>query len=118
MVSGRMAYTVAHIKFDMVLAHTGYKTEKTMMPHLPYRFSQKAKQNRRNNTGYWIFRTKREADRIKSQRPIMVMLGNPPYNGESQNKADEIEELIEKYKQNDQILNKKKRQRRFSTRNG
>lgn len=24
------SYTVAHIKFDMVLAHTGYKTEKTM----------------------------------------------------------------------------------------
>ncbi len=53
--------------------------------------------------------------RGRSQRPIMVMLGNPPYNGESQNKAEEIEALIEKYKQEpDQILNKKEKAKKSS----
>ena len=89
------SYTVAHIKFDMVLAHTGYKTEKDDAFHICLTDSlRKPNKTGESNTGYWISLEQAEADRIKSQRPIMVMLGNPPYNGESQNKAAEIEELI------------------------
>lgn len=109
------SYTVAHIKFDMVLAHTGYKTEKDDAFHICLTDSlRKPNKTGESNTGYWISLEQAEADRIKSQRPIMVMLGNPPYNGESQNKADEIEELIEKYKQEpDQILNKKEKAKKI-----
>lgn len=110
------SYTVAHIKFDMVLAQTGYKTEKDDAFHICLTDSlRKPNKTRESNTGYWISLEQAEADRIKSQRPIMVMLGNPPYNGESQNKADEIEELIEKYKQEpDQILNKKEKAKKIA----
>lgn len=110
------SYTVAHIKFDMVLAHTGYKTEKDDAFHICLTDSlRKPNKTGESNTGYWISLEQAEADRIKSQRPIMVMLGNPPYNGESQNKADEIEELIEKYKQEpDQILNKKEKAKKIA----
>lgn len=110
------SYTVAHIKFDMVLAHTGYKTEKDDAFHICLTDSlRKPNKTGESNTGYWIFLEQAEADRIKSQRPIMVMLGNPPYNGESQNKADEIEELIEKYKQEpDQILKKNEKAKKIA----
>ena len=110
------SYTVAHIKFDMVLAHTGYKTEKDDAFHICLTDSlRKPNKTGESNTGYWISLEQAEADRIKSQRPIMVMLGNPPYNGESQNKAVEIEELIEKYKQEpDQILSKKEKAKKIA----
>lgn len=110
------SYTVAHIKFDMVLAHAGYKTEKDDAFHICLTDSlRKPNKTGESNTGYWISLEQAEADRIKSQRPIMVMLGNPPYNGESQNKADEIEELIEKYKQEpDQLLNKKEKAKKIA----
>lgn len=110
------SYTVAHIKFDMVLAHTGYKTEKDDAFHICLTDSlRKPNKTGESNTGYWISLEQAEADRIKSQRPIMVMLGNPPYNGESQNKADEIEELIEKYKHEpDQIVNKKEKAKKIA----
>ena len=110
------SYTVAHIKFDMVLAHTGYKTEKDDAFHICLTDSlRKPNKTGESNTGYWISLEQAEADRIKSQRPIMVMLGNPPYNGESQNKADEIEELIEKYKQEpDQILKKNEKAKKIA----
>ncbi len=36
---------------------------------------------------------------IKIQTPIMVVLGNPPYSGESVNKGDWIMELMQDYKQ-------------------
>lgn len=110
------SYTVAHIKFDMVLAHTGYKVEKDDAFHICLTDSlRKSDKKGESNTGYWISQEQAEATRIKSQRPIMVMLGNPPYNGESQNKAEEIEELIKKYKQEPgQKLNKKEKPKKIA----
>nr|NIM13834.1 N-6 DNA methylase [Candidatus Aminicenantes bacterium]NIM80537.1 N-6 DNA methylase [Candidatus Aminicenantes bacterium]NIN19893.1 N-6 DNA methylase [Candidatus Aminicenantes bacterium]NIN46289.1 N-6 DNA methylase [Candidatus Aminicenantes bacterium]NIN86519.1 N-6 DNA methylase [Candidatus Aminicenantes bacterium] len=39
-----------------------------------------------------------QAGIIKKETPILVILGNPPYSGISQNKGDWITEQIEKYK--------------------
>mgnify|MGYP002515805520 FL=1 len=109
------SYTVAHIKLDMVLAHTGYKPEADDAFHICLTDSlRKPNKKGESNTGYWISMEQEEANRIKTERPIMVMLGNPPYNGESQNKAKEIDALIEKYKQEPaQILNKKEKPKRI-----
>jgi hypothetical protein len=41
------------------------------------------------------------AGRIKKERPILVILGNPPYSGHSTNKGDWISEQIENYKKVD-----------------
>lgn len=41
------------------------------------------------------------AGRIKKERPILVILGNPPYSGHSTNKGEWISEQIEDYKRVD-----------------
>ena len=38
------------------------------------------------------------ADEVKRDTPVMVVIGNPPYSGESQNKGDWIMKLMEAYK--------------------
>ena len=43
----------------------------------------------------------RLAGEVKRQTPILLILGNPPYSGDSSNKGDWIRELIEDYKQVD-----------------
>ena len=103
------SYTVAHIKLDMVLAHTGYQVKEDDKFHICLTDSLRSTSEKgESNTGYWISQEQNEANRIKNQRPIMVVLGNPPYNGESKNKAKETEMLIEKYKlEPGQIISKK-----------
>jgi predicted helicase len=41
------------------------------------------------------------AGKIKKERPILVILGNPPYSGHSANKGDWIKNQIETYKRID-----------------
>lgn len=43
----------------------------------------------------------REAGEVKKRRPILVILGNPPYSGHSSNRGEWILKLIEDYKQID-----------------
>lgn len=93
------SYTVAHIKVDMVLRRTKYKIKDS--DHFGICLTDSLRRNigkGDSNTGYWISREQEEANRIKAQCPIMVMIGNPPYNGESKNKGKEIEKLVSAYK--------------------
>lgn len=46
-----------------------------------------------------------QANKIKNEMPIMVIMGNPPYNISSQNKGEYISELLKEYKKN---LNERK----------
>ena len=45
-----------------------------------------------------IAREATEADAVKREEPVMVVLGNPPYSGHSANKGKWIRGLIESYK--------------------
>ena len=45
-----------------------------------------------------IAREATEADAVKRDKPVMVVLGNPPYSGHSANKGKWIRGLIESYK--------------------
>lgn len=38
------------------------------------------------------------AGRIKTERPVMVIIGNPPYSGESSNKTEYADSLLDKYR--------------------
>ena len=49
--------------------------------------------------GAEIAREAREADAVKRDHPVMVVLGNPPYSGHSANKGKWIRDLIGAYKQ-------------------
>ncbi|MCQ3951060.1 MAG: DNA methyltransferase [Planctomycetes bacterium] len=42
----------------------------------------------------WLSDEARAASEIKRERPIMVVLGNPPYSGHSENKGDWIKNLL------------------------
>jgi len=39
-----------------------------------------------------------QANAIKRDAPVMVVMGNPPYSGESTNKGEWIMNLMEDYK--------------------
>ena len=45
-----------------------------------------------------IAREAASADAVKRDRPVMVVLGNPPYSGHSANKGPWIKDLLESYK--------------------
>ena len=45
-----------------------------------------------------IAREAASADAVKRDRPVMVVLGNPPYSGHSANKGPWITDLIDRYK--------------------
>jgi len=46
----------------------------------------------------WLSTEANEANHIKRDTPVMVVIGNPPYSGESKNKGDWIMSLMEDYK--------------------
>jgi len=46
----------------------------------------------------WISEEANAAAQIKKEKPIMVILGNPPYSVSSVNKSEYIEKLMERYK--------------------
>lgn len=91
--------TVAHIKLDLVLRKSGYIPQESDVFNIRITNSLTREISKGGaNTGYWISEELQEANKIKAHRPIMVMMGNPPYNGESENDTKELRKEIECYK--------------------
>ena len=95
------SYAVAHLKLDLVLQETGYR-----QPEKPCRFNvfladSLEEHHPDTNTLFaqWLAAEANEANAVKRDTPVMVVLGNPPYYGESQNKGQWIMNLMEDYKQ-------------------
>lgn len=93
------SYAMAHLKLDWVLKETGYeaKSDNRLQIYLTDSL-QEAHPDTGTMFASWLSNESREADRVKRETPIMVVLGNPPYNGESQNNGEWIRNLIEVYK--------------------
>jgi predicted helicase len=94
------SYAMAHLKLDLLLAETGYK------PTIEQRFrvyltNSLEEHHRETGTLFagWLSQEANEANYIKRDTPVMVVLGNPPYSGHSSNKGEWIEKLLEDYKQ-------------------
>ncbi len=94
------SYAMAHLKLDLLLAETGYK------PTIEQRFRvflTNSLEEHHPETGTlfagWLSQEANEANYIKRDTPVMVVLGNPPYSGHSSNKGEWIERLLEDYKQ-------------------
>jgi len=47
---------------------------------------------------HWLSEEANEANKVKRDTPVMVVLGNPPYSGISTNKGEWITNLIDDYK--------------------
>ena len=94
-------YVMCHLKLDLLLQETGYTTTKQTNRFNVYLTNALEKDE---TTKYplfdWLSEEARYAGMIKSEKPIMVVLGNPPYSVSSCNKNDYIDELMEVYKQN------------------
>jgi len=82
-------YAVAHLKLGMELQETGYKfsSEQRLGIYLTNTLEEAAKKTE-TLFAQWISDEANAASDIKRDRPILVVLGNPPYRGHSANRSD------------------------------
>jgi predicted helicase len=93
------SYAMAHLKLDLLLTATGYvsKNEQRFRIYLTNSLEEY-----HADTGTlfanWLSTEANEANHIKRDTPVMCVIGNPPYSGESSNKSDWIMGLMKDYK--------------------
>ena len=93
------SYAVAHLKLDMLLGETGYRHQSEKRLHVYLTNSLEESNNEaRTLFAQWLSREATEANVIKRDYPVMVMIGNPPYSVSSQNKGVWINHLLNDYK--------------------
>ena len=93
------SYAVAHLKLDMLLGETGYQHNSEKRLHVYLTNSLEESNNEpRTLFAQWLSREATEANVIKRDCPVMVMIGNPPYSVSSQNNGNWITSLIADYK--------------------
>ncbi len=93
------SYAMAHLQIDLLLKETGYKA--TSSERLKVYLTNSLEESHPDtNTLFanWLSDEANAANRIKRDSPVMVILGNPPYSGESANKGEWIMNLMEDYK--------------------
>ncbi|NML93054.1 type ISP restriction/modification enzyme [Novosphingobium olei] len=96
------SYAMCHMKLDMILTRLGYKPS-AQPPRLGVFLTNSLEEGERvEQTLFGLSRAianeAKAASDIKRQTPIMCVIGNPPYSGESANKGDWIMGLMEAYK--------------------
>ena len=93
------SYTMAHLKLDMLLAETGYKPKKEQRFNI---YLTNSLEEHHPDTGTlfanWLSSEANQANHIKRDTPVMVVIGNPPYSVSSSNKSAWIENLVADYK--------------------
>ena len=95
-------YTIAHLKLALTLKETGINDFKQ---RLGVYLTNTLEEGIKTNPGLFDFglvsaitKESEEASRIKHDTPIMIVMGNPPYSGESFNKGEHAMKLVDKYK--------------------
>ena len=87
-------YVMCHLKLDLLLQDTGYKTTNQTNRFNVYLTNALEKDE---TSKYplldWLSEEAKQAGRIKSETPIMIVMGNPPYSVSSCNKSDYIQDL-------------------------
>jgi predicted helicase len=94
-------YTIAHLKLSLAFKQTGFwKFHRRLGIYLTNSLEQGEVQQNLLSFGFAesIAEEAKEADKIKNETPIMVVIGNPPYSISSQNKGKWILQLIKDYK--------------------
>ncbi len=93
------SYAMAHLKLSLLLKDTGYIPKKEQRFRV---YLTNSLEEYHPDTGTlfanWLSSEANEANRIKKDTPVMVVLGNPPYSGESANKGEWISNLMDDYK--------------------
>jgi len=100
------SYAMTHLKLDLLLRETGYKPKNEKRFRV---FLTNSLEEAHPDTGTlfasWLSQEAAEANLIKRDTPVMVVVGNPPYSVSSANKGEWIQNLIKDYKKN---LNERK----------
>lgn len=93
------SYTIAHLKLALTLKNTGYDghTDKRLNVFLTNSLEE-ATPRATTLFAKWLSDEADAASLVKTETPIMITLGNPPYSGASQNKGTWIAGLMESYK--------------------
>ncbi|MDA3844284.1 MAG: N-6 DNA methylase, partial [Candidatus Kapabacteria bacterium] len=104
------SYSMAHLKMDLLLQETGYVAQKEQRFRI---YLTNSLEEHHKDTGTlfasWLSNEANEANHIKRDTPVMVVMGNPPYSGISMNKGAWITNLINDYKYIDGLyFNEKK----------
>lgn len=93
------SYAMAHLKMDMLLTETGYKpTDDQRFRIFLTNSLEEAHPDTNTLFSSWLSDEADQANAIKRDAPVMVVMGNPPYSGESSNKGKWIMKLMEDYK--------------------
>ncbi|HRH58759.1 MAG TPA: N-6 DNA methylase, partial [Chitinophagales bacterium] len=93
------SYAMAHLKMDMLLTETGFKATQEQRTRI---FLTNSLEESHPDAGTlfasWLSDEANQANKIKRDAPVMCVIGNPPYSGESNNKGEWIMNLMEDYK--------------------
>lgn len=97
------SYAVAHLKLDLQLSSLGFDSSKIGNKRLRI-YLTNSLEGHHPNTGnvwaQWLSSEASQANFIKRDCPVMVMIGNPPYSISSSNKGEWISNLVNDYKRN------------------
>lgn len=93
------SYAMAHLQLDLLLKETGFRSTKDQRTRV---YLTNSLEEYHPDTGTlfanWLSSEANEANHIKRDTPVMCIIGNPPYSGESSNKGEWIMNLMEDYK--------------------
>ena len=93
------SYAMAHLQLDLLLKETGFKATTNQRTRV---YLTNSLEEYHPDTGTlfanWLSSEANEANHIKRDTPVMCIIGNPPYSGESANKGDWIMDLMQDYK--------------------
>ena len=96
------SYAMCHLKIEILLRQSGYKLkngnkQKRLNVFLANSLEE-AYPDTRTLLLTWLSKEANQANQVKRDTPVMCVIGNPPYSGESQNKGKWIMKLMEDYK--------------------
>ncbi|MBB1125685.1 type ISP restriction/modification enzyme [Thiospirillum jenense] len=95
------SYAMCHLKLDLLLTELGY-VPTGALPRLSVYLTNSLEEGSaiHQNLPFaqWLSNEARGANVVKRNLPIMCVIGNPPYSGESVNKSDWITQLMAVYK--------------------
>jgi hypothetical protein len=95
------SYAMCHMKLDMILSELGYQPRQDpprLSVYLTNSLEEGEREVRDLFMASWLTREAQQANKVKRDLPIMCVIGNPPYAGESANTGAWATELISPYK--------------------
>lgn len=87
-------YTIAHLKLDTEIGVSANQRLRVFLTNSLEEYNQEAG----TLFGNYLAQEANEASSIKKDAPVMIVMGNPPYSGISQNNGEWITNLLADYK--------------------